>query len=176
MAKLTQDQVRRRLVSRGLSNRQARIGSAIALCEAPTFTQPPESDFGLIGDQDLADAIWGFSYGGFQIRSLRAHRGTGKYRDEERLDEVGFNLDSAVTIFRESGWDAWSTFTSGMYKAYLPDMFPPPPGTYVVVAGDTLSGIAAKFKQEFTWQELARVNNLHDPYALVIGQTLLLPT
>ena len=176
MTKLSQDQVRRRLITRGLSKRQARIGSAIALCEAPTFTDPPQSDFGLIGDQELADAVWGFSYGGFQIRSLRAHTGTGKFRDAEKLDEVGFNLDSAVIIFREAGWDAWSTYTSGMYKAYLPDLFPPPKGTYVVVGGDTLSGIAEKFGNTFSWQDLARTNGLHEPYAIHIGQLLTLPS
>lgn len=171
---LTQDQIAKRLRDRGLVKRQARIGSAIALCEAPTFTDPPLSDFDLVGDQDLANETWGYSYGGFQVRSLRADKGTGRLRDEELLATVPGNFDAAVAIFRSHGWDAWSTFRSGMYEAYLPDLFPVPPGIYVVVGGDTLSGIADKFGT-FTWQELARLNSLHDPYLIRIGDQLVLP-
>lgn len=174
MTRLAQEQVYNRLRNRGLSKRQSRIGSAIALCEAPSFTDPPLSDFDLVGDRDLVNETWGPSFSGFQIRSLKAHKGTGKYRDAEKLVEVNFAFDSAVTIFRQSGWVPWSTYTSGMFKAYLPDLFPPAQGTYVVVAGDTLAKIASKIGG-FTWQDLARENGLHSPYPIFIGQTLMLP-
>lgn len=42
--------------------------------------------------------------------------------------------------------------------------------TYVVKAGDTLSGIASKFGS--TWQELAKKNNLSNPNLLKVGQVL----
>jgi hypothetical protein len=160
----------------GFPPRSAKIASAIALCEAPVWnTDVPKADFSMIGDQDLADETWGFSYGGFQIRSLRAHKGTGLPRDEDRLLRPRFNARSALTIRRQSGWNAWSTYKSGMYKAYLQDLFPPTPGTYIVVAGDSLSKIAAKFGT-FTVLELALKNNITGPdYKINIGQVLLLP-
>lgn len=42
--------------------------------------------------------------------------------------------------------------------------------TYVVVSGDTLSGIADKFGT--TWQELARINNIENPNLIQVGQLL----
>ena len=46
-------------------------------------------------------------------------------------------------------------------------------GTYTVKTGDTLYSIATALKIE--WQELARINNLKEPYALKVGQELKLP-
>ena len=172
---LTQEQVRKRLRALDMTRKNARIGSAIAMCEAPAFNAPtPSADFSLVGDIELANATWGFSYGGFQIRSLRADKGTGSYRDEELLLDPMFNCMAAQAIQEDVGWKAWSTFTSGQYKAYLQDLYPPPPNTYVVLAGDTLSGIGAKLGID--WEELARLNNLHSPYTIYIGQQLLLPS
>ncbi len=127
-----------------------------------------------MGDKDLANDIWGYSYGGFQIRSLRAEKGTGGWRDEDRLLVPRFNARAARAIKRSSGWGAWSTYSSGMYKAYLQDLYPPPPNTYVVLGGDTLSGIASSFGT-FTWEDLARANSIHSPYSIFIGQKLTLP-
>ena len=156
----------------GFGPRPAKIGSAISLCEAPVFHAPePTADFGMIGDLDLVNATWGPSYGGFQIRSLIAQTGTGDIRDSEQLIKPSFNCKSARAIYLARGWRAWSTYSSGMYKAYLQDLFPPPPHTYVVLAGDTLGSIAPKFG--LTWQELAILNNLHEPYTIYIGQHLL---
>ena len=170
---LTQEQVRRRCRAVGMSKRNARIGSAIAMVEAPARgVEPPSADFSKIGDQALANEIWGYSYGGFQIRSLREQTGTGGIRDKELLLDPIFNCMSAKAIQEDSGWKAWSTFNSGQYKAYLQDIFPPPPNTYVVLAGDTLSGIA--YYYDMSWEELARINNIHEPYTIYIGQHLLL--
>lgn len=152
----------------------AKIASAIAMCESATFVDgKPMADFSKIGDQDLANAKWGNSIGGFQIRSLRAQKGTGKWRDEDRLLRPWWNARSARHIKNTQGWTAWSVYNSGQYRAYLQDLFPPPRNTYVVTYGDTLSGIGQRLGIE--WQELARVNNLHHPYALQIGQILNLP-
>lgn len=174
MTILTQEQVRSTLADLGMGKRDARIGSAIALCEAPAReADKPSADFGLIGDIELANEVWGFSYGGFQIRSLRAQKGTGDIRDEDQLLRARFNCRSAKAIHDDTGWKAWSTFTSGQYKAYLQDLYPPPPGTYVVLAGDTITGIAVSLGVD--WEELARINNLHSPWTIYIGQVLVLP-
>jgi len=178
---LTQSEIEEMLIDVGLKKRrQARIGAAIALCEAPAGISPNgefQANFSAVGDQELADEIWGFSYGGFQIRSLRSQKGTGGLRDEEKLLTPRFNCKSAVKIKRSWGsWKAWSTYTSGMYKAYLQDLFPPPVGTYVVVAGDTLNTITQKLSDgSWDWKALARHNNIHYPYMIFVGEHILLP-
>jgi peptidoglycan endopeptidase LytE len=45
-----------------------------------------------------------------------------------------------------------------------------PPSTYTVVAGDTLSGIAARFGT--TWEALAQANSLSDPNLIFPGEVL----
>jgi nucleoid-associated protein YgaU len=190
-ALLTQSEVEALARRAGFTTR-AKMAAAIAMCEAPSLVNGvAHSDFAAVGDQQLADDVWGFSYGGMQIRSLRAHKGTGKIRDEDRLLDPLFNMQSARAIVLAAGsFKPWSTYTSGMYKAYLLNdageiAFPPPPGSYVVKAGDTLSGIAYKVSHDpewlkthpgFTWQQLAGANGLHDPYLIRIGDVLLLPT
>ncbi len=177
MTKFTQFEVEALCLRVGARPRVAKIFSAIALCESPVFSaDPPQADFSLIGDQELANDVWGYSYGGFQIRSLREQRGTGGPRDEERLLIPWFNARSARIIRNQSGWDAWSTYSSGMYLAYLQDIHPPAPGTYNVVAGDTLSGIVAKYGGTFSVEELASFNDIEGPkYLIMIGQVLRLP-
>lgn len=180
-------QVVNMLKRRGLGNRKAREGAAITMCEAPVKTEDipdgiegPMADFGAIGDVGLSDSKWAYSYGGFMIRGLWAQQGTGDYRDPDRLLTPSFNADSAVTIFRAQGWRPWSTYTSGMYKAYLQDLFPPPANTYIVLANESLSTIAPKlagapWNTKITWQELARINGIKesDDYRIFIGQPLL---
>lgn len=46
-------------------------------------------------------------------------------------------------------------------------------GTYTVKAGDTLSGIAAKYGT--TYQEIASLNGIKNPNVIVVGQRLKLP-
>lgn len=174
---LTQKQVHDLALKVGFTEENAKIASAIALCEAPyTINHVPHSNFGAIGDQNLANETWGYSYGGFQIRSLRAQKGTGQYRDEEFLPDPLFNLKSARKIKLEQGWTAWTTYQNGQYKAFLPDEFPPPPNSYTVVSGDTLSGIAQRISGgKWGWPELAAYNGILKPYVIKVGQVLLLP-
>jgi len=172
---LTQQQVESLARSVGFSAEDARIAAAISMVEAPYSANGRSySDFDLVGDQALANATWGYSYGGMQIRSLRADKGTGRIRDELKLPDPTFNLKSALAIRKTQGWTAWSTYNTGQYKALLQDLFPPPAGVYVVVPGDTLSGIARRLKIA-SWTDLARVNGLNSPYRIFIGQKLLLP-
>lgn len=160
----------------GFTDANAKIGAAIAMCEG-AYSQDGKSysNFAAVGDQALANDVWGYSYGGFQIRSLRQEKGTGGYRDEEKLIDPVFNATSARAIKLKSGWGAWSTYTGGQYKAYLQDEFPPPPNSYVVISGDTLSKIATKLGNKFSWQDLAKTNGIVSPYTIYIGQVLLLP-
>lgn len=170
---LTQEEVRVLCREVGFGPKDAKIASAIAMCEAPAAKDGEQySNFDAVGDIDLADDTWGYSYGGFQIRSLRAQAGTGGIRDAERLLRPRFNCKSALAIKKAQGFKAWSVFQHGQYKAYLPDLFPVAPGTYVVLAGDTLSGIGQK--TGIVWTDLARWNNLHFPYTIFIGQVILL--
>lgn len=170
---LTQNQVYEMCRGAGFTKLNSRIASAIAMCESPgTLNNQPASDFDAIGDKELANQTWGYSYGGFQIRSLRSHTGTGNYRDAERLLDPQFNVRSARAIKLQQGWGAWSVYRSGAYKAYLQDLYPPPPNTYVVISGDTLSKIGTKVG--IPWTDLARWNNIHSPYTIYIGQILLL--
>ena len=173
--KLLQTEVETLCRAAGFGPLDAKIMAAISMVEAP-FSNAGKaySDFGLIGDQALANTTWGYSYGGFQIRSLRADAGTGRFRDAQRLPEPAFSAQSALTIWREHGFTPWSTFMTGQYKALMQDLYPPQPGMYVVIPGDSLSAIAAKLKAG-TWEDLARVNGLRSPFTIFIGQTLFLP-
>jgi hypothetical protein len=61
----TQQQVVDLAIKAGFTPENAQIASAIALCEAPfTIDHIPHANFDAIGDQQLADAKWGYSYGG----------------------------------------------------------------------------------------------------------------
>ena len=173
MKLFTQDQVKTMCLDVGFSEKNAQIASAVAMCEsAAAVSGALYADFGAIGDQALANDKWGFSYGGFQIRSLRSQKGTGGWRDEDLLLKPKFNCKAARAIMKDSGWKAWSTYASGQYKAYLQDEYPPPPNTYVVVYGDTLSAIGASLG--IPWEELARINDIKSPYSIWIGQQLKL--
>ena len=56
---------------------------------------------------------------------------------------------------------------------HLPESAPTPNPTYTVKAGDTLSGIAARYGT--TVEELVRLNRITDPNRIYVGQVLRLP-
>jgi nucleoid-associated protein YgaU len=175
----TQGQVEDLMLSIGCSELNARIFSAIAMCEAPHMQDGTAySNFSARGDLDLQTEVWGPSVGGFQIRTLKAETGKGTIRDIEWLtDQPRHQAKAARQIKTGWGFKAWSTYTSGMYKAYLPELFPAAPGTYIVLGGDTLSKIAEKISAgAWTWQELAERNGILSPFTIRIGQILMLPT
>jgi nucleoid-associated protein YgaU len=46
-----------------------------------------------------------------------------------------------------------------------------------VAGGDTLSGLAATYLSDpARWRDIARANNLDDPFSLTTGQPLVIPT
>jgi hypothetical protein len=166
----TQQQVTDLSISVGWEPAKAKIGGAISMVEAATVVDGKVyADADKIGDQHLMDATWDASYSLYMVRALVAHRGTGLPRDRTRLSDPEFNARSALLILNAQGFDAWTVYQTGQYKAYLLDVFPPPPKTHVVVAGDTLSKIADKYGVTVT--ELLLWNSgIRDPNKIAIGQ------
>lgn len=170
------------------------IIAAIAICEGQTpasrlkteQTRVDYSDFDAEGDKDLVTDYWWWSYSGLQIRSVRAQKGTGQSRDQLRLPDPTFALTTALGLFKAKrgtkkrdgslnvGFEDWSTFNNNMHKAYLQTIYVPPIDVVIVKGGDTLSRIATREKQG-TWQDWQRVNLLHDPNLIFIGQRLFRP-
>ena len=66
-------------------------------------------------------------------------------------------------------------FAKGYYDKFAGGSGPvnPPSKTYTVVAGDTLSGIAARYGT--TVQKLCDLNNISNPNLIYVGQVLVLP-
>jgi hypothetical protein len=97
----------------GLDAEPAIISTAIAWAES---NLRPDA----VGDVDLEDGTWGPSVGLWQVRSLRAHTGTGKERDVERLGDPAFNARAMVTISKGgTDWTPWSVFKNGRYRQHL---------------------------------------------------------
>lgn len=67
---------------------------------------------GTIGDMHLANDVWGFSYGTFQIRHQRN-------QPVPSVDPLA-NCRAAHTIWAEHGWKRWSSYKSGSYRRWLP--------------------------------------------------------
>lgn len=76
-----------------------------------------------IGDVSLEDATWGPSVGLWQVRSVKSQTGTGGTRDVNKLTEPTFNARSMFSISGGgASWAAWSTYTSGAYRRFLPSV------------------------------------------------------
>lgn len=89
----------------------------------------------------------------------------------------GQNINGSVDLDRskKDNYGQPSQF-GGVAPAPTPEPAPAPQpqgGTYTVVSGDTLSGIAGKFGT--TYQTLANINNIADPNKIYPGQVLQLP-
>jgi murein DD-endopeptidase MepM/ murein hydrolase activator NlpD len=65
---------------------------------------------------------------------------------------------------------AGEVFDPLKFIARYPAVKPAPVQTWTVVKGDTLEGIAARFRT--TWERLAQVNNLTDPNRIYPGQVI----
>jgi len=165
----------------GFTDQQAEVMAAIAIAETLTFKDGKQyADFDKVGDISIQDDKWGPSYGGWQVRSLKADLNTGRMFDASRLPEPSFNAKAAMARFKEAGgkFTPWSTYTSGAYLGYMQKAkFNPipqiPAGTYMVTGGDTLSTIGRR--TGFEWQLVAALNNLRSPYTIFPGQVILLP-
>lgn len=97
----------------GLSHDQAVTATAIAWAESGL--RP-----GAVGDVSLQDTTWGPSIGLWQIRSVKADRGTGRPRDAAKLKDPTFNASSMASISGGGrNWGPWSTYTNGAYRSHL---------------------------------------------------------
>ena len=170
----TQQQVTDLSISVGWEPAKAKIGGAIAMVEAPAVGPDGKlyADADAIGDEHLMDAVWDASYSLYMVRALRSHRGTGLARDRERLSDPEFNCRSALGIYQAQGFNAWTTYQTGQYKAYLLDVFPPPPSTHVVVFGDTLGEIADRYQVTIAQLQLWN-SGIKDPSKISIGQKII---
>lgn len=105
-----------------------------------------------------------------------------QYSSTGRLPGWGGNLDLNLAYMDRAAWMKYAS-PSGSKPAPAPAPKPKPapkpvvkpapkPGTYVVKAGDTLSGIAAAHGT--SWQELQRINGLANANLIYPGQILKL--
>lgn len=92
---------------------------------------------GTEGDQHLADSKWGNSISPWMIRSVRAQKGTGSLRDEDRLRTLpgaasaAFELVEQTKELRDQGkinpvtkaiytpFDPWTAYTNGSWKQHI---------------------------------------------------------
>lgn len=176
----SQEEVRQHAISLGVPQKDAKILSAIACAESPAAGHPGFCTIDALGDLDKVGEstgfgkTWGPSYSEFQIRTIQEETDRGTYRD---IDWLKMSMDhpirAAWAIAQTTGYESWTTYRTGAYLAYMQDVIPPKPGTYIVMAGDTLSKIGDKLFLD--WEDLARLNNMSYPYRLSIGQVLKLP-
>lgn len=107
------DQVARVAYNAGF--RGQNLIKAVAVSEAESGFNPS-----IQGDVGIQDAKWGPSIGLWQIRSLKAQKGTGQERDASRLMDPQFNAGSAFSIAHGgTSFGAWSAYNSGAYLKYM---------------------------------------------------------
>jgi hypothetical protein len=87
----------------GLRN-PVKLAQAVAIAMAESGGNPTHK-----GDIALQNATWGPSVGLWQIRSLKADKGKGTYRDEDKLSDPAFNAKAMVSISNSgSNWNPWT--------------------------------------------------------------------
>jgi LysM repeat protein len=152
----------------------------------------PESDQGAIdeylrGAAEVVGADRVGVYGGYWIIKRCHENGTAKWlwqtyawsggnvHPENHLYQYrnGQDINGAVDFTRamKDNYGQASKFGGSAPAAPKPEPAKPA-GTYTVVGGDTLSGIASRFGT--TYQELARINGIADPNKIFPGQVLRL--
>lgn len=72
------------------------------------------------GDTTITDHKWGDSVGWFQIRTVKAQRGTGSPRDEDALADPRHQAAAAWRISSGgTNFQPWSAFTNNSYRQFL---------------------------------------------------------
>lgn len=104
-----------------------RMAAAIAMAESRGYQNRR-------GDTGINTGVYGDSLGMMQLRSQFEQMGTGGPRDESRILDPLENMRAALELYRgddfeyngktfyepDRGWEAWSTYTNGAYKNFLP--------------------------------------------------------
>jgi LysM repeat protein len=167
VATLSDQQIARHVVGGGFVGEERVVGVAIVLAESAGRTDA-------IGDVALQNATFGPSVGLFQIRSLKADKGSGRTRDELANLDPATNARHARQIFLEAGsrFTPWSTFIHDTHRQFLsrgrdavnavgsggsvPPVIVGNDTVHVIRPGDTLSGIAQE--HGLTLQQLRALN------------------
>lgn len=114
MARLTIDQALSVATSGGF--RGGALITAVAVAKAESGLRTDE-----MGDTSIQTAKWGPSVGLWQIRSLKAQKGTGGTRDADALLSALHNARSAFSISAGGlNWLPWTVYKTGAYKAHVP--------------------------------------------------------
>jgi LysM repeat protein len=167
VAILGDQQIARHVVDGGFVGEERVVAVAIVLAESGGRTDA-------IGDVALENATFGPSVGLFQIRSLRADKGSGRTRDELANVDPATNARHARQVFLEAGsrFTPWSTFNHDTHRQFLGraqdavnavgsggSVSPLVVGdgtVHVIRPGETLSGIAQA--HGLTLQQLRALN------------------
>jgi hypothetical protein len=87
----------------GLRN-PAKLAQAVAVATAESGRDPAH-----LGDLSLQTGTWGPSVGLWQIRSLKAEKGKGTTRDQDKLSDPAANARAMMEISNSgSSWSPWT--------------------------------------------------------------------
>jgi hypothetical protein len=114
MTQLSDREIAGHVINAGFTGDQRVIGVAVVLAESGGRSDNR-------GDVDKQTKKWGPSIGLFQIRSLKAEKGSGGTRDELANLDPATNARHARTVFLEAGgkWTPWSTFNHQSHEKFL---------------------------------------------------------
>ena len=114
MTQLTDREIAGHVINGGFTGDERVIGVAVVLAESGGRTDAR-------GDVGIQTKKWGPSIGLFQIRSLKAQKGSGGTRDELANLDPGTNARHARTVFLEAAgeWTPWSTFKNKTHEQFL---------------------------------------------------------
>ncbi len=122
MSDLTDDQIRAAAAAAGFTG--ADLDTAVAVAKAESSGNAGATHVNNNGSTD---------YGLFQINSVHSSLLAGKNWQDPTV-----NAQLAYSVFKSSGWGAWSTYNSGAYTKYLGTT-----GTAGATAGGSASAAAS---------------------------------
>jgi len=112
MATLSISQIRDTASKAGFQGKDLDVATAVALAESGGNTnahnsKPPDNSYGL----------WQINMLGDLGPSRRKQFGIAT---NDQLFDPNVNAKAAYAIYKGSGWKAWTTYTSGKYKGFMP--------------------------------------------------------
>ncbi len=167
MAKLTAEQIATYARSAGFPEKEINTAVGVAMAESGGETtshnsKPPDNSYGL----------WQINMLGSLGPDRRKRFGITK---NEQLYDPAVNAKAAYIIWKDSGWNAWTTYTSGKYKGWATN----PNGAVAIDAGKVseLTGVPSAINAFGTtlFKGLANVQGIMIGIALLlVGVTLLI--
>jgi hypothetical protein len=115
---LTYGQVEQLWINAGGSAALAPLMAAIATAESG---RNPRSLNNTPSTGDYSVGLWQINYFDGMLASRTRQFGS----PQQLMDDPSLQAKAAVTLYREQGLAAWSTYTSGAYKQYLNGSVPP---------------------------------------------------